>query len=112
MPMTDYARPPRRRDKRHILFISYARKDEQFARGFRDMLQSEGHEIWWDRKLKAGQDFPEEIEEAIYRSAYVLCLWSANSIKSRWVRHEAKLAFALSRLLPVRIGACEIPEPY
>ena len=51
------------------IFVSYAREDEEFAKAVADLLKSDGFDVWWDRELRGGQTFPDEIENAIAASA-------------------------------------------
>ena len=49
-----------------LIFSSYAREDKQFAEKLIDTLTNLGMTVWMDvYELKAGEKFPEEIENAI-----------------------------------------------
>jgi hypothetical protein len=93
------------------VFISYAKDDRSYAQEFADWLLSFGFNVWWDRELLAGQDYPLELERIIQNSRCVVVLWSENSIKSRWVYEEAELATNARKLVPalVDIDAGKIP---
>jgi hypothetical protein len=43
------------------IFISYKREDQAIARKLADALEKEGWTVWWDPKLRAGDDFDEVI---------------------------------------------------
>ena len=46
-------------------------------------LESEGWTVWWDPKLRAGDDFDEVIEKVLDESRCVIVLWSKMSLKSK-----------------------------
>ena len=92
-----------------IIFLSYARDDEVFARTLARALESAGHEVWWDRRIDSGEEFAAEIEAALERADVVLVAWSAHSVKSAWVRDEASAGRDDGRLLPVSIDGWRPP---
>jgi hypothetical protein len=83
------------------VFVSYAKEDRSRAQEFSDWLTSCGFRVWWDEELRAGQDYPQELERIILGSRCSVVLWSANSIRSRWVYQEAELATNAGTLVPV-----------
>jgi hypothetical protein len=91
------------------IFISYSRDDIDMARALARVLESEGLEVWWDPKIRVGQEFPRLIEEQIWQCHHVIVLWSRSSVYSKWVRREAGAAKELNKLLPVIIEDCQIP---
>jgi Holliday junction resolvase-like predicted endonuclease len=102
--------------KRHQVFLSYAKADEEIAQRIADELRWRGISVWFDvYELKAGDSIAKAIEDAISASDYLIVLLSPNSVNSVWVQKE--LAAALSRdlsarditLLPVVIADCDIP---
>src|SRR5258707_6245301 len=48
--------------------------------------------IWWDADLPANRDYADVIEERLAGAKAVLVLWSAEAVKSQWVRSEADRA--------------------
>jgi hypothetical protein len=94
------------------IFISYAREDAVAAKALADLLDSEGFEVWWDPAIRIGQEFPDEIEKAIWDSQYVIVLWSRHSVSSEWVRREAELGRKSDKLLPVQMDGCELPRGF
>jgi len=91
------------------VFISYSRDDATIARLFADAFQSAGLTVWWDDALRSGEAFDESIERALREAKAVVVLWSASSVKSRWVRAEATQADRNRTLVPVMIEACQRP---
>ncbi|WP_411896093.1 toll/interleukin-1 receptor domain-containing protein [Winogradskyella sp. A2] len=93
----------------HDIFISYAKKDKQYAQYIADVLAQEGFDVWWDIEIPAGKTFDSVIEKAIAESKCVIVLWSHNSIGSEWVAVEAAEGKKRNILIPVRIEEVEIP---
>ena len=85
------------------MFLSYARADEGRAEEIRTLLENAGFSIWWDRELQAGAEYSDKIADALDRAKAVVVLWSANSIKSHWVRDEAETGRNRSTLVPVSL---------
>jgi TolB-like protein len=91
------------------IFLSYAREDRASAQALARVIEESGHEVWWDKHLDSGEEFGAEIEAALDRSDVVVVAWSANSIKSRWVRDEAAVGGDTGRLVPVSIDGSLAP---
>ena len=45
------------------IFISYSKKDKEFAWKLADDLVSTGHKLWIDRSLQVGEDWEKTIEK-------------------------------------------------
>src|SRR3954452_10142660 len=92
------------------LFLSYSRKDDAKARRFNAWLESEGHDVWRDEDdIGGGSTFSSEIESALGECAAVVVLWSANSIKSTWVRDEAGFGRDAGKLIPFSLDGTDPP---
>jgi hypothetical protein len=91
------------------VFISYAREDRSTAERLAATLQAQGISVWWDREILGGAEFAEVIERELTRARVVLVLWSAQSVRSSFVRDESSRAFEASKLLPVRIEDVKVP---
>jgi len=85
------------------IFLSYAREDRGAAQTLARVVESAGHDVWWDRHLDSGEEFAGQIEAALDGAEVVLVAWSKNSVKSRWVRDEAAAGGDTGRLVPVSI---------
>ena len=68
-----------------------------------------GHSVWWDRHIHGGAEYNNAIEDAVERSDAVVVLWSANSVRSAWVRDEAAEGRDAGKLVPVLIDAVKPP---
>ncbi len=91
------------------VFISYAREDASVARDFADLLGTRGWSVWWDRRLLAGDELRTTILGELEQAHAVVVIWSANSVGSRWVLDEARLAYDRGVLVPTRLDGAQIP---
>lgn len=91
------------------IFVSYSRKDKERVRPLVEELERRNWSVWWDPKLTPGAEFDEEIREALIGATCVVVVWSANSISSRWVRGEARVALERGVLIPVQIDDVDLP---
>lgn len=91
------------------VFISYAAGDEPRASELAAALETKGWTVWWDRHIPPGRTFDEVIEQALTQARCVVVLWSAESVKSRWVRTEASVAAERGTLVPALIEPVAIP---
>jgi sugar lactone lactonase YvrE len=103
----------------NMVFISYAREDYIAAERLYDDLERAGLNPWLDKKkLLPGQNWKDEIEDAISKSRYFIPLFSKTSItKIGPVQNEFKFALEVfSRYppnmifyIPARLDDCDIP---
>lgn len=91
------------------VFLSYDRGDSGKAEAVALALENAGHAVWWDRHIKGGRRFSEEIEQALSRADAVVVLWSAKSIESDWVRDEAATGRDKNRLVPTSLDGSAPP---
>lgn len=91
------------------VFVSYAREDRPLAEQLAHALSASGLQVWWDRDLAAGSEFTAVIEAQLMGAAVVMVLWSADSVRSTFVRDESSRAVKTGKLLPVRIEDVELP---
>ena len=91
------------------LFIRYAREDRERVKPLADALIAHGWTVWWDLRIRAGEQFHTKIEEALAKSACVIVLWSEHSIGSRWVIAEADEGANRNILVPVLLDQVSIP---
>jgi uncharacterized membrane protein YhaH (DUF805 family) len=91
------------------VFISYSREDrpraDQVARGLQEM----GLDVFWDNEIPPGHTWADYIEEKLVNTAVVIVLWSQHSVKSQWVREEARMGREKSRLIPVLLDGTPAP---
>ena len=91
------------------IFISYAREDRERAKVLADALASRGWSVWWDRHMPVGKSFSDQIEQQLAAAKCVVVLWSANSVKARWVQNEAGVGADRGILVPVLLDQSAIP---
>ena len=91
------------------IFISYSRKDRPRAEQLANALEAQGWSVWWDTRLKGGEIWDEVIENALGSARAVVVLWSQTSIKSRWVKREARYADDKRILVPAFIEDVKPP---
>lgn len=91
------------------VFISYGREDRRHAERIASILEQRGWSVWWDRKLLAGEQYSQAIEQQIDQARCVVVLWSTSSVASSWVRDEAAEGTQRNILVPVLIDDAEIP---
>ncbi len=91
---------------KNTIFISYSKKDREFAHKFADDLIAAGHKVWIDRSLQVGDDWEKTIEAALENAQEVIVVLSQNSIHSKWVQHEGSIAYGLKKtIFPVLLDA-------
>jgi tetratricopeptide (TPR) repeat protein len=91
------------------LFLSYSRDDVGRVSMLAAALEREGHKVWWDRHIAGGQEFADEIEQALDSADLVIVCWTCRSIHSAWVRDEAGSGRDRGRLVPVTLDGCQPP---
>ena len=76
------------------IFISYSKKDSDFALKLADDLIAAGFKIWIDRSIEAGEQWRDTINKNLQAASDVIVVLSPNAIASRWVQHEGSMAYA------------------
>ena len=91
-------------------FISYASRDETFAKRLHADLQNKGVRCWFaPEDMKIGDEFRSRIDTSIHFHDRLLLILSEDSIKSRWVQKEVETAFEKEEkekrlvLFPIRL---------
>ena len=93
------------------IFLSYSRKDIDFARKLAGDLEKAGYDVWWDiTDLRGGDDWVRTIPAAIADSKYMIVVLTPNSIESEWVRKEYTQALNLrKKIIPIMHVPCSVP---
>lgn len=96
---------------KEFIFISYSRKDEQFAKQIAIALKKENFKIWFDQfDIPKGALWDNEIEKALKNCHTVLFVISKNSVASNNVLDEISYALEENKqIIPLKINVCEIP---
>jgi hypothetical protein len=81
------------------VFISYAREAQAEAHEIAVALRALGNDVWRDDQLPAHRAYADVIEERLKAARAVVVVWSAEAVKSHWVRTcYALLAASLGQL--------------
>ena len=75
-------------------------------------LEAEGYSVWWDRELRAGEEFDNVIDKHIKESKAIVVIWSDTSINSNWVKEEAEDGILDNKLVPALIDEVTIPRGF
>ncbi|MGD9980257.1 MAG: toll/interleukin-1 receptor domain-containing protein [Hyphomonadaceae bacterium] len=94
------------------VFISYSRLDHDSVQPIADRLGSLGYSVWWDKHLRSGQAFVDEIERELDSARAVIAVWSANARHSTWVYAEASRALDANKFLQLRLDDAPLPPPF
>ncbi len=94
------------------IFISYARSTEAQARRIAEALRAAGYGVWRDDELPAHRAYAEVIEERLKAARAVVVIWSAEAIKSEWVRSEADRARGERKLVQLSLDGAALPMPF
>jgi hypothetical protein len=97
------------------VFISYSQRSAEPTRILAEQLKAEGLQVWWDSSLTSGQRFDDVIRAEIEGADAVVVIWTPESVKSKYVRLEAGVAYAWEKLITVRtadLPFSDIPAPF
>jgi TolB-like protein len=94
------------------VFISYARSTAKEVRGVAEALKRLGYDVWWDDDLPANRAYGDVIEEHLEAAKAVVVVWSAEAVKSQWVRSEADRARQHDKLVQVSVDGAVLPMPF
>ncbi len=97
--------------KQRWTFISYSRKDKEFALKFARELKSAGYLVWLDQlDIPTGARWDDAVERALRECEIFLIILTTASISSENVKDE--IGYAIDhgkRIVPVLLEECEIP---
>ena len=94
------------------IFVSYARSTETQAKQVAEALRGLGYGVWRDDELPAHRAYAEVIEERLRSAKAVVVVWSAEAVKSQWVRAEANVAREAGTLVQLRLDSVVPPLPF
>ena len=94
------------------IFISYARSTEREANDIAQALRALGYGVWRDDALPAHRDYSEVIEERLRAAKAVVVVWSAEAVRSQWVRAEADIAREAGTLVQLTLDGTPLPLPF
>ena len=93
------------------VFLSYSSLDWKFANEIADLLRRHGVPVWHSAtNIRGGQQWHDEIGDALERCDWFVVVLSPNSVNSVWVRREFRFALEEKRytntIIPVVFRAC------
>lgn len=93
------------------LFMSYSRKDQQFAHTLAADLRASGLGVWVDlESIPTGSHWDNQIEQGIDACDDLLVVLSESSARSDIVLDEVNYALETKkRVLPILLGECKVP---
>lgn len=91
------------------IFISYAHEDRPIAEKLAQTLAAESWDVFWDREISTGQNWPELLDDELAKARCVVVLWSKPSVASRHVFDEATIGIQRKVLFPVFIQPGTLP---
>ena len=94
------------------IFVSYARSTATQARAVAGALRGLGYAVWLDDELPAHRAYTDVIEERLRAAKAVVVIWSAEGVKSHWVRAEASAALAAGTLVQLTVDGAPPPMPF
>jgi TIR domain/PAN domain len=92
------------------IFFSYSSADRKRVRPIRDALAEQGFEVFWDQQVPAGMDWDSWIRQHLTKSKCAIAFWSAKSVSSDNVRHEAMVAKQQGKLISVLLEPLTVEQ--
>lgn len=92
------------------LFISYSRRDTDYAQQLKDDLRENGLPVWIDDQIEHGSQWFNEINAAIETCTAFVVIMSPDAEASEWVQKEILLAKRYEKpIFPVLLRGQEFP---
>lgn len=93
------------------IFLSHSDQDRQFVEELVDMMRRHGLRVWYSRSnVLGGQQWHDEIGEAILRCDWFVLVLSPNAVGSTWVKKELMFSFHLNhfenKMIPLLHQPC------
>jgi len=92
------------------VFVSYSRRDKDFALRLVQALRDWGHDPWFDlEKIPKGANWPDEIDKGLDAADVVVGVLSENAMESGPVKSEWEYALVNNKpLIPIRLSATKV----
>ncbi len=92
-------------------FISYPRRNAEFALKLARELKAAGFQVWFDQlDIPAGSRWDDEVQKALAKCEIFMVILTPEAIESQNVKDEIGYAIdSGKRILPVLLQQCDIP---
>lgn len=91
-------KPPTRREKRYLVFISHATHDKWIAKILCEKLEAAGADTFRDdRDIEGGDSIPDVIQDRIRSCDELVVLLTPESVRREWVLIEIGIAIGVKR---------------
>jgi hypothetical protein len=87
------------------IFLSYSHEDRERVRPVVARLEAQGWLVWWDRTIRPGQRWEEQLRDELKNCRAVVVIWTRNSVKSAWVHLEASAGLEIDALVPIQLDS-------
>lgn len=93
------------------IFVSYSRKNSEFAEQLTKELTKKGADVWFDQlSIQPGETWDGSIDRALDEADAILLILSKASVKSENVMDEVGYGLEYNKtIIPVLIEPCDIP---
>lgn len=92
------------------VFVSYKHENDSFIKQLKERILAAGFDVWIDKDLlRAGEDWRQEIDNAIKASFCLVVVMSPGAFESQYVTYEWAYALGIGlRVLPVMVTATQM----
>jgi hypothetical protein len=100
------------------VFVSHSGQDGEWCREFFDRLRRANVDVWYDDYKLAPGKLIEQLEHNIEQRPAFIVVVTESSIRSNFVRHEARTAIELCEenpdriVMPIKAGKCDVPQKW
>ncbi len=94
------------------IFLSKARSMEAQARAVAEALRASGYAVCMDDALPAHRAYRDVIPEQLAAANAVVVVWSADAVRSQWVRSEANYARESGKLVQLTVDDAPLLMPF
>jgi len=80
------------------VFISYSRRDTQYAKSLANKLRELDFQVWMDDRIKSSDDWWQQIHKALVECVAFIVIMTPAAEQSEWVQREVTLAANLNKV--------------
>ena len=92
------------------IFVSYSHKDSKEVLEEIKTFQRLGYRVWYDEGIDVGEEWPDEIADALKKSDKFVVFISSNSINSKNVKNEINYARDENKdFIAIHLSKTELP---